>query len=425
MNTRAFMILLRPARCTRKLLFLLFCLPLSALPLGAQKLTAALLFANSTFDRWAAQGPATQIPWKVHMYSPGLSLHQRLVARVEMEIKGREVVKRAKDGRLIALLRVTDASGRQYRNFSVIDLEEIKPAMRKQTWISIWDAFALPGEYNVEVAVYDKASGEHSFQQSTLRVDGLNSDPLPDAWKEVPAWEFWAPAGDERDAFYRPDIEGRLHLPLQTSRPVDFEILVDLTPSDLFHGSMRFYTRYLSVVLPLMKTLSQVSPSSGSTSLATLDLRQKKVTFEQDGLQQLDWTQLKSVISPQNGPGMIDLKRLEQKHETPDFLREELLRRLRTVPANGTGSAPLRVFVVIGSPMDFYAFHQFPPIDAEQAENTQIYYLQFETYGGYADGALGKVRSMLKPLPVHTIRVRSAESVRHALARIMEEVPRM
>ncbi len=413
------------ARRTGKLFLLACCLILSKTSSRAQEITTASLFADSAFNRWATEAPVAQIPWKVRVISAGLSLHQRLVAHLELEIKGRELVKRAEDGRLIALVRVTDAAGRQFRNFGVIDLKEIKPETRKHTWVSMWEAFVLPGEYNVAIALYDKASGEHDFQQSTLHVSVLKNDPLPEAWQGLPAWEFWAPITDERDAIFHSDIEGRLHLPVRTQRPVQLEILADLTPSDLFHGSTRFYTRYLSVMLPLMKSLSQIAPSDGSMRLAALDLRRRAVTFEQDGTQPLDWARLKKVIAPENGPGMIDVKGLEQKQETPDFLRDELLRRLRAARQGGSGPAPLHVFVVLGSPMDFYAFHHFPPIDPEQAENCVIYYLQFETYAGYADGALGKVRTMLKPLPIRTIKVRSPESVRHALARILEEVSRM
>lgn len=75
--------------------------------------------------------------------------------------------------------------------------------------------------------------------------------------------------------------------------------------------------------------------------------------------------------------------------------------------------------------MDFYAFHHFPPVDPAVAEDCVVYYLQYEIYGPYASGALGKVREMLKPLTIHTIKVRSAESVRDALARIVREVDRM
>jgi hypothetical protein len=390
-----------------------------------QEISAGSLFADSSFDRWSAEAPVTQIPWKVQVRSRGLSQHQRLVAEVEIAIKDRELAKRARDGRLVALVRVTDEAGNQYRDFGVIDLKEVEPGKHSTTWVSLWEAFVLPGDYKIAMALYDKASGEHSFQQSTLHVPALKKDPLPEAWAGLPAWEFWAPITDERDAIFHSDITSRLHLPLRTKRPVELEILADLTPSDLFHGSTRFYTRYLSVMLPLLKALSQITPSDGSVHAAAVDLRERRVTFEQDSPNELDWARLKAVTGPGNGPEKIPVSSLQQMHESPDFLRDELLRRLDEKLSSKEDRPPLHVIVVLGSPMDFYAFHHFPPVAAEETNDSVVYYLQFETYGRYADGALGKVRSMLKPLPVRTIKVRSAESVRQALARILNEVPLM
>jgi hypothetical protein len=153
---------------------------------------------------------------------------------------------------------------------------------------------------------------------------------------------------------------------------------------------------------------------------------------------------------------MIDVKGLELKREEPDFLRDEILRRLSPSPEDASSDQSLRpapdatdggpcqdcragmepvkldqkhaadpvfhVFIVVGSPMDFYAFHHFPAIDPAQAENCVVYYLQYQTYGPYATGATDKVSRMLKPLTIHTIKVRSGESVRDALRRIVSEV---
>lgn len=478
----------------------------------------AELFRSANFDRLAGEGRHDDIRWKVHTLVHGLSIQQRMVAHIEIDIPGSELVKRAADGQLIALAQVEDAAGHRYRDFGFIDLKQIKPELRKRTWESTWEAYALPGFYKVSLLLYDPRSREHSFIQTGLRVQEIKHDPFPSIWQGVPDWQFWAPLDKLPDEIYRPDIQNPLHLVLAAKRPIQVDVLADLTPSDLFHGSSRFYHHYLAVALPLLKDLSQIRVTNGpagSLHVATLDLRLRKITFEQDDGQPLNWTALKSVLAPENGPGMIDVEALEHKHETPDFLRDELLRRLTdqsqsasaagstpptssanqasdpaspqpagkdfpgkqlghdapglAVPLNdddpaparaapsptpppgsrdpapspapgsspspnsGAGSfglqtrdgRPFRVFIIIGSPMDFYAFHHFPAIDPALAENCVVYYLQYETYGGYLDGALGEFRKMLKPLAIHTIKVRSGESVRQALARIVEDIDQM
>lgn len=432
---------------------------------AAPVVTSAQLFAVAPLAHWLAEGPVAQVPWKIRTYSHGLSLHQRLVEHIEVEVHGRELAKRAGNGKLILLVQVTDAQGHDFRDHGALDLGQIKPEMRKRSITWSWEAFALPGEYSVMIALYDTGTHEHDLALTRIKVEPLKNDPLPEMWRGLPTWEFWAPL-DETDLLFHPDTDGRLHLAPSTKRPVHLEILADLTPSDLFHGSTRFYAHYLAVVVPLMKALSQVDPAGGTVNISTVDLRRRKVTFEQDSNpnRELDWPKIKSVIAPENGPATIDAQVLQQKHETPDFLRDEFLRRLKEPPAKppdsatppglvtrpdsakasgsatppdsakSSGSArtpgqvrPLRVFVVIGSPMDFYSFHSMPPIeDAPGEEECLVYYLQYELYNpSYASGALNEVRKLLKPLPVHTMKVRSPESVRHALARVMEDISRM
>jgi hypothetical protein len=51
-----------------------------------------------------------------------------------------------------------------------------------------------------------------------------------------------------------------------------------------------------------------------------------------------------------------------------------------------------------------------------------VYYLQYQVYGPYATGATDKISKMLKPLTIRTMKVRSGESIREALKRIVKEV---
>ena len=382
------------------------------------------VFAAVPFDRWVKQGPQAPLPWKVRIQSYGLSLHQRLRAHVEVELAGKDVVKLPLGDRLVALVQVSDAAGHPFRDYSFFLLKEVPPQFKKLKVFLNSDFFVLPGEYKVTMVLFDAMTGEHNLMEAPLIVGQLKDDPLRGAWSGLPAIEFLAPRLEGPDSLFRPDITGKLHLPLATKRPLRIELLADVTASDLFRGSTRFYNRYLSVVLPLLKALSQIQLESGSLSVAMLDLRHHRVTFEQDEVKELDWPRARAVLAPENGPATIDIAALEQRRESPAFLQDELLRRLNA-PAPGPQPAggPVHVFVVIGSPMDFYSFRNLPHMPPGSEEKCVVYYLQFELLNPrYADGAVGNVRNMLKPLPVHAIKVRSAESIRHALARILEEV---
>ena len=427
--------LLSKKRCMTRLwprvsacfILVMFCLFTAGPALQAQDVPVKNVFAAVPFAQWVKQGPVVALPWKVRVQPYGLSLQQRLVASIVVELAGRDLVKRPAADRILVLVQVTDASGRQFHDYTIFPLKKMPPEAKKARAEIYWDLFVLPGEYQVTVALFDDFTHEHNLMQTPLHVEPPRNDPLPAAWAGLPAVEFLAPGMEGPDGMFRPDVAGKLHLPLASQRPVKLEVLADVTASDLFHGSTRFYNRYLSVALPLLKVLSQISLERGSLNVAMLDLRKRRVTFEQDDVKELDWARAKAVLAPENGPATIDIQALEQRRESPAFLQDELLRRLNaadTEPQPGTG--PAHVFVLIGSPMDFYSFRDLPHMPPGSEEKCVVYYLQFELLNTlYANGAVGNVRKMLKPLPVHVFKVRSPESIRHALARILEEVGRM
>jgi len=387
------------------------------------------LFADSHFDQWQAERPNEQIPWKVHFRPARLSIHQRLEIAIEVLVPGGELVKRRGDGRLVMLVQITDAAGRSFRNHGILDLGDVKPAMAKTDFPFSWAGFALAGEYNVALALYDQATGEHNFFSNKFHVGPLRVDPLPNLWRGLPSVEFWGPATAGLDELYRSDMDGRLNLPLITKRPLHLEIIADVTPSEIFFGDNNAYQRYLHGVLPTVKALSQIKMSNGSVSLAALNLDERRLSVDQPNLKELDWNSLKAAVSPSHGPGVIAVKSLQQRQHSPVFLRDELVRRMNAAPgAPAPAGDPLVVFVVISPPMDPYSFPDLPPIAAADP-NCLVFYLQYDFMGlvesRRLDGGSGNVEKMLKPLRVRTFKVRSAESVRMALARMLEEISQM
>src|SRR5215471_8439967 len=246
----------------------------------AQQISQQALFAEAAFDRWQAEGQREQVLWKVKLFPAKLSLHQRLGAGIEVHIPFEEIAAR-RNHRITLLLQVTDSSRRRYRTCQILDLNETGPARtrgKSQDVPFSWGMFVLPGDYDVEVALYDRTTGEHNFLRHKLNAFALANDPLPGSWHGLPSVEFESPATGGLDGLYRSDVEGRLNLPLRTARPLHLEVLADMTPSDVFLGDARNYENYLAGALPIVKVLSQISPTKGSVSLAALDLERHRVT---------------------------------------------------------------------------------------------------------------------------------------------------
>lgn len=399
------------------------------IPLHADEPTTDSVFADAPFDKWAAQGPRQDVPWKVHMSADRLSFHQRLIASIQVEVPGPELLRRSHDENLVLLIEVRNGEGVSSRNFGLLELDNLKPEMKRSDIEFSWMAFAVPGQYEVSVALWDKKSGEHNFIRRLLHVDAYKNDPLPEMWRGLDAFEFWSTKRDGPEYMFHSDIDGRPSLPLTTRRPIQMEVLMDLTPSaEIFRGNYGYYNHYLGAALPLFKLFNQIDVRNGSRNAAALDLVQRHLVFEQRDGKDLDWANLKKALSPDNGPGMVSVKDLQNRKQSPVYLREEIVRRLKEAldqPAQ-QGEKPFHVFLVVGSPMDFYAFPALPAIETGNEQDCVIYYIQFEflLHQGIT-GGVGNVEKMLKPLKIHSFEVRSPEEVRQALAKMMAELNRL
>jgi hypothetical protein len=405
-----------------------------AMTVCAQEATTDSVFADAPFDKWKAQGPREEVPWQVHMSADRLSFHQRLIATIQIEVPGPELLKRTQDEQITLLVEVRNGEGVSFRNYGLLELNNLKPEMKRSDVEFSWQAFAVPGQYEVSAALWDKKSGEHNFLHRLFHVDAYKNDPLPGMWRGLDAFEFWSTKRDGPEFMFHSDVEGHLHLPLATRRPVHLEVLLDLTPSaEIFRGNYGEYNYYLAGAVAMFKVFSQITLSKGSRSAAVLDLVQRRVPFEQTEGADLDWPNLRKALAPDQGPGVVSVKDLQNRRQSPVFLREEIIRRLRRPggPAGKPGEKPLHVIVLIGSPMDFYVFPALPVVETGDEKDCIIYYLQFEhlSFQGFEGkgltGAVGNVEKMLKPLKVRTFQVRSPGDVRRALAKIIEEVSGM
>jgi hypothetical protein len=417
-----------PAVFPRTLAFLVIGIAGFGRPMHAQEPTTDSVFADAPFDKWQTQGNRQELPWEVRMSADRLSFHQRLIATIQIQVPGTELLKRSHDDRILLLVQVTNGQGVSARDFGLLEVDNLKPEMKRSDVEFSWQAFALPGQYEVSVALWDKKSGEHNFLHRLFHVDAYRNDPLPEMWRGLDAFEFWSTKRDGPDFTFHSDIEGHLHLPLATRRPIHLEVLLDMTPSaEIFRGNYSEYNRYLSAALPMFKVFNQITVSHGSRSAAALDLVRRGVPFEQTDGKDLDWPSLRKSLSPDNGPGVVSVKALQDRRQSPVFLRDEIVRRLKASsrPEGKAGERPLHVFIVIGSAMDFYVFPRIPEIETGEEGDCLVYYLQFDLYEGKGfTGAVGNVERLLKPLKIRTFQVRSADDERRALAKIIDELRR-
>jgi hypothetical protein len=378
------------------------------------------LFARVPFQQWLAEGPRQQIPWKVIVWPERLSSHQRLLSYIEILVPGKELIKRSGQGRLIALVQLTDSTGRVYQNDGPLDLGGIHPADKDKDGYFAWGAFVLPGDYKLALALYDRETGEHNFAQRSLKIARLKNDPLPGAWRDLPNVEFIERA-EKLDSSFHPEIRGRLYLPLEVQRPIQIELLVNLTPSEILTGSYRAYNFNLRALMPILKTFSQIDVHPGAVNLATLDLTRQQVSFEQSDINvnQLDWSELKEVLAAAD-PSKIDIQSLQSRKYNAAFLRDEMARRL-AVHGENQAAGPVRVFILLSSSVAFNAHDGLGQIELPRECNCLVYHVRYDWWRSRL-AAFDDIDKVLKPLKLRKFSATSPQGVRKALATMLSEI---
>jgi hypothetical protein len=199
------------------------------------------------FEQWRSEGNQSPIPWSIEVVPPELSNHQRLLIGVKIQVDGGKLAKRHGKEQLLALVQFEDADGTVWRTHSSLNRESGGEIGYVQ------NAFVLPGDYVLSVAVCDAAGLQHSFAGRNLHLPALKTDPLPEAWDGLPRVEFLRSSAESPDSWYLPDIDGRLHLPVHTHRPVHIDVLLNTTPGDRISDPVGGLRRNMSVLIPAPK----------------------------------------------------------------------------------------------------------------------------------------------------------------------------
>jgi hypothetical protein len=413
-------------------------------------------FRNVPFDEWFSNGGQASIRWTVHLFRPHLSSHQRLMTQMEILVDGREFAKRLGEGReMVVFVEVDDAAGRPYQNHVALDLKKMQDAIRTQDISCLMSFFVLPGDYNLRLAVYASATGEHSVKEEKLHVAPVKSDPLPEMWRGLPHVEFIDPS-EPPESWFLPSVTGRLHLPVAAKKPVRVEVLVNMTPSERLSGSGRAQNRNLGALIPALKTISQIDMRNGAMDVELLDLSRQRVTFHQEDVRTLDWPAMKAGLTEAK-PGVIDIKSLEHRKENAGFFVSEVSRIIEQ-----SAAAPARALIVLSGPVEFEGGQDLQPIAITPPPGFRVYYIRYRVpprpvvipgdpdsitgrqppmIGGVGRGGRGprgeiqgglgryaivdQLEATVKPLVPRLFDVNTAEEFRKALATVLSDIERM
>jgi hypothetical protein len=268
--------------------------------------------------------------------------------------------------------------------------------------------------------------------ERAFRATGLRDDPLPGAWSDLPAVEFVRPF-ELPEAWFQPSIRGRLRLPLATTRPVHVDLIMNLTPSERFYGSLRNFNRNMSVLVPALKMLSAIEPRDGSLDVTLLDLTRRRA-WEQKNAHGLDWATMREPLA-NDGPGVIDVQSLAARTEMRRFFQDEVATRVSTPQEH----EPLRVAIVLSAPVFLERQDRVESAVLPKDSNRRVYYLRYRAlpprpvFDSFMQGPRPAISSLpsddfegaLKSLDAHVLSVNTPQEFRKAVANMLTEISRM
>ena len=392
------------------------------------------MFRRFPFEQWRTEGNVTQIKWQFHVPAALLSPHQRLVQRFEALVDAPEVEKRRDHGQLVFLLEIEDSMGRKFRTRELADLSRIPADLKAKGASWAQDAFMLPGTYKVSMAVADAKTREHNFVRREVKVSGPRADPLPQASKELPVVEFVRMYG-QPDSWFQPSMRGVVALPVESKRPVHIDIVMNMTLSERAQGSLRAFRRNMSLLVPSLRVLAGMKPEQGSMDVTVLDLAHKK-KWEQAGARGLNWEKMREAFATVT-PGIIDVQSLAGKAAMQQFFWDSVLDRVK--PEERKGDEPLRVVIVLSSPVFLERQYKVEPASFPKDPNRRVYYMQYRPVPprpmmvrpdeGPMPAAVAlpsdDLEHTLKLLDAKVFPIISPEQFRKALAAILADIGRM
>jgi hypothetical protein len=375
------------------------------------------LFSRYPFDAWAAENGKPGIRWGVDLETASLTPHQRLSAPIRIHIDDSELKHRS--GRqLVVFVRIEEASGRRYQT---ANMAWVRPPNHGDNYGDLtvtFTAFFLPGDYVVSLAVCDPRTLEHSFTRRHYHVAPIKSDPLPAAWKDLPAVEFI-----QQDfipySWYQPQLRSVIRLPVANGKPVRIELLVNITPSSL--GSLDQFRGNMQLVIPSMKVLMGIDPA-GSVGLSIADISRQTLVYEQPRLVisnigrggapgRGEWPRLRGILNDFS-TAKVDARTLANERRMLGFVSSTVSRLL--APGD-----PPRVLIVLSAPVNFTHQETTPLPELPPDPRRHVFYLRYAPIRApYADD----IERILRPEGARIFRITTPAEFRKALAAILNDI---
>jgi hypothetical protein len=199
----------------------------------------APLFASSIFklgveeaapplpiDEWLSQGERRQFRCDLRISRPTLTFQQRYGVFIKVKLPAPSLQRESVQRDLHFFVKVADENGKWFAGQTYNHFKVEKKFDKKVDLIFESALYLQPGSFTIAVVVYDAVLREHNVTFRRVTVKPPKNDPLPTLLTSVPKVEF---PSDSVEGV-APLGSGHAALPVVTDRPVELDVIVDLTP---------------------------------------------------------------------------------------------------------------------------------------------------------------------------------------------------
>jgi len=383
---------------------------LSAIAFGWMLLSAAPAFSQTGSSSgpdgfpesvWSDHKKVTQIPWEGDIGKARLRSDFRLELNIWLRTRPTDTenhdfilfARVLKDGKPITPVRSEAPSGQPLPSVSS------NPAV---SWG--WIAIVRPGKYKLELALLDRATGRYSTRYEDISVPGNENDPLEQALREFPEFEFVEQA--KFDARDRPmldltaimrrrtaaDIANPMRLPPALGSP-DVGVSTRPAPSFIIDGPGTLHLSVLAIVSPpeaalvdpyyeslfhgkLLSFLSafrRIDVVRGSAKFTAVDLANRTLVLDRRDMKDVTLDMIDSAINREVHTVSVDA--LKGSTDSGRFF-QDVLRAQFEAAEKETGGAE-HVFIVVAARSDFPKGSSLLPPSSVQACRCRVIYVRF------------------------------------------------
>lgn len=397
-------------------------------------------------DDWLEQPERTDIPWKVALSHPVLTYQLRNLVRVRAVVDADVLQKQGARHDLHFIVKAAEEGiweeTESYSHFPV------EAALAKNIELEMLaDLYLQPGDYKIAAILYDGVTKQRNVTFTHIQV-AAEQNALPELLRGLPTIEFLPPPENAA-----PLGGGRISLAVTTQRPVQLDLIVDLSTheeeeptfesagnpdwagpplsrpdpwSDLRrrrgrHTNVAAEERYgRSGLLQTATVLSAIDLKDGCVQVMAVDILRRRVIVPFTAASEVNWEKIRRDEVLGSGGAMVSVSDLRDKKKSGTFFADTVEQRMQQPPeCKLESTTPVHMIAVLTRGIHLPEGSAKPKIPLER--DCKIIYLQQLSGSTFGDD----LKDMLAPLAPLVLRFGDPHEFRRRLLELAQHLEKL